>query len=489
MNEVIFCLLGWVLGVVSVDGQELAMDSVVVADVGTVEEFVPECWEVGLDSLMKAWHVQYYLDMEAHPGYGEVQKVGGEVYAERLSRLGGVVELPYNEVVGRCIDLYVERRRSIVEVMLGMERFYFPMFEQALDAQGLPVELKYLPVVESALNPKAFSREGASGLWQFMMGTGQQYGLEVSSLVDERCDPVRSTEAACAYLKDLFGLYGDWALVLAAYNCGPGTVNKAIRRAGGKTDYWKIYPFLPRETRLYVPLFVAASYVMNYYAYHGLRPVPALLPMATDTVMVGRVVHFDQITEVLGVERELLRALNPQYRRDIVPGNLRPMAIRLPALAACAFVEKEGVIAEHRGEELLTGRASEKVQEKIVHRVVKGETIRAVGSRYGVSVANIRKWNKLTGNRLAVGRRLVIYVNNGGYALGAATPTVGSGKEKVEGAGEKTGEFGQYRVRSGDSFYSISKRFPGYSSSDLMRMNNLTSAKLKVGQYIKVPKV
>jgi membrane-bound lytic murein transglycosylase D len=466
--------------------------------------FVPESWDMDLDSLMHAWHVQYYIDKNAHPGYSEAVTVSDSVYAERLSKLNSVIALPYNDIVRRCINLYVDRRRTIVEYMLGLENFYFPVFEQALDAHRLPLELKYLPIIESALNPTAFSRAGASGLWQFMIGTGKQYGLEVNSLVDERCDPVKSTYAACAYLKDLFGIYGDWTLALAAYNCGPGNVNKASRRAGGSRDYWTIYPYLPRETRLYVPLFIAANYVMNYYANHQLYPMPTLLPIATDTVMVSQPVHFDQIAETLNMDKELLRALNPQYKRDIVPGNSQPRAIKLPVLQAYAFVENENTIANHRKDDFFPGRIADNTgnrSEKIVHRVRKGETMQVISSKYGVNIADIKRWNKLKSSRLSTGKQLNIYVDNGGYALAtppvrdAAAPatesnktTAGLPKTKPQ-AGTQTLKYGQYKVKSGDSFYSIAKRYPGYSPSDLMKLNNIKSSKLKVGQYLRVPKV
>jgi membrane-bound lytic murein transglycosylase D len=332
-----------------------------------------------------------------------------------------------------------------------------------------------------------------------MVGTGKQYGLEINSLVDERCDPIKSTQAACSFLKDLYAIYGDWSLVLAAYNCGPGNVNKAIRRAGGTTDYWKIYPYLPKETRMYVPLFIAANYVMNHYACHQLYPVQTTLPIATDTVIVNQAIHFDQIAEVLNMDKDLLRALNPQYKRDIVPGNSQARAIKLPALQAYAFVEKENLIAGHRKDELLAGSTASnnsKNLEKIVHKVKKGETIRAISGRYGVSIANIRKWNGLKSNRLATGKRLTVYIDNGGYALAseaiqrAASQSANQASPQTHTASDKlTVEYERYKVKPGDSFYSIAKRYPGCSQSDLMKLNNVTNTKLIAGQYIKVPKV
>jgi len=459
--------------------------------------FVPESWDVNLDSLMNSWHVQHYVTKNEHSGYREPVIASDSVYVDRLSRLNNIMELPYNEIVRNCIDMYVDRRRKTMEYMLGLERFYFPMIEQALDQNDLPHELKYLAIVESALNPVAVSRAGATGLWQFMLGTGKQYGLEINSLVDERRDPLKATYAACEYFKDMYRIYGDWTLVIAAYNCGPGNVNKAIRRANGSTDYWKIYPYLPRETRSYVPLFIAATYAMNYYAHHQLYPVQTSLPLATDTIMVEQAIHFDQIAAILDIDKETLRALNPQYKKDIVPGNTKPRAIKLPALQAYAFAELEDSIANHRRGDYFTNRtyvgdATGNNNEKITHRVVKGETLASIGSKYGVTAANIRRWNGLKSNSVAAGRRLTIYADNGGIVSTNSSSSSNSTtkpKTTTSTKASTTGQYANYKVRSGDSFYSIAKRYPGVSHNDLMRINNMKSPQLKVGQIIKVPKV
>lgn len=464
--------------------------------------FVPESWDVNLDSMASSQYVKYYIDKNAHPGYSEAVVASDSVYVDRLSRLNNIIELPYNSTVRNCIDLYADRRRNTVEYMLGLENFYFPMIEQALDENGLPLELKYLAVVESALNPVALSRVGASGLWQFMLTTGKQYGLEINSLVDERRDPLKATYAACEYFKDMYRIYGDWTLVIAAYNCGSGNVNKAIRRAGS-SDYWKIYPYLPRETRLYVPLFIAATYVMNYYANHQLRPVQTNLPIAVDTVMVNQAVHFDQIANVLNIDKELIRVLNPQYKRDIIPGNSKPRALKLPALQAYAFVEKESSIVNYRKDELFANRtyagAAGSSKEKIIHKVKKGETAVSIGNRYGVTAANIRKWNRLKSNRISTGRRIAVYVDNGGYAdnsssvssspnIEQAVVTASLNRPEPYKTTDPLSKYDTYKVRSGDSLYSIAQKYPGYSHGDLKKMNNLKNSQLKVGQIIKVPK-
>jgi membrane-bound lytic murein transglycosylase D len=464
--------------------------------------FVPESWDVNLDSMMNSQYVKYYIDKNAHPGYSEAVIASDSVYVDRLSRLNNIIELPYNRVVRNCIDLYVDRRRNIVEYMLGLENFYFPMIEQALDENDLPHELKYLAVIESALNPVALSRVGASGLWQFMLATGKQYGLEINSLVDERRDPLKATYAACEYFKDMYRIYGDWTLVIAAYNCGSGNVNKAIRRAGS-TDYWKIYPFLPRETRLYVPLFIAATYVMNYYANHQLRPVQTNLPIAVDTVMVNQAIHFDQVAEILNVDKELIRMLNPQYKRDIIPGNSKPRVLKLPALHAYAFVEKENTIINHRKDELFANRtyagSTGSNREKIIHKVKTGETAVSIGNKYGVTAASIRKWNKLKSNRIGAGRKIIVYIDNGGYAgKSSPAPPNANAKPNVATASLNKPEhyktagslnkYDTYKVRSGDSLYSIAQKYPGYSLDDLKKINNLKGSQLKIGQVIKVPK-
>ena len=382
--------------------------------------FIPEIWEMDLDTLTRSWHEQYIVRKNENPAYGDATAICDSVYIARLAALNNVIRIPYTGTIRSSIDLYVERRRKMVEHLLGLENFYFPMIEQTLDKYDLPLELKYLAVVESALNPMATSRMGAAGLWQFMLPTGKRYNLEINSLVDERRDPEKATEAACAFLKDLYRIYGDWALALSAYNCGAGNVNKAIRLAGGRTDYWKIYPYLPKETRSYVPLFVAVNYIMEYYAHHQLRPKEMDFPVPTDTVMVNQVIHFDQIAEVLNMDKELIVKLNPQYKREIVPGNGKLRAIRLPALQTYAFVEKRDSIANHRKDELFPFLNTQIISagpERVTHLVKRGETLRSIEIKYGVSAANVRKWNRLKSSQLKAGQRLILYIDNGGYPI------------------------------------------------------------------------
>ena len=294
-----------------------------------------------LDSLLNDWKAKNYIDLGKDCSTAEVNPLFSDsVYMDRLSRIPAIMEMPYNDIVRKFIDMYAGRLRNQVSFMLSACNFYMPIFEEALDAYGLPLELKYLPIIESALNPSAVSRAGASGLWQFMIGTGKIYGLESNSLVDERRDPIKATWAAARYLKEMYAIYGDWNLVIAAYNCGPGTINKAIRRANGETDYWKIYNLLPKETRGYVPAFIAANYVMTYYCDHNICPMETNIPASTDTVQVNKNLHFEQIADLCNVPLDQIKSLNPQYKKQVIPGDSKPYTLRLPIEAISNFMKE-----------------------------------------------------------------------------------------------------------------------------------------------------
>ncbi|GHU61856.1 lytic transglycosylase [Bacteroidia bacterium] len=405
--------------------------------------YIPEVWNENWNNLLNSWYIRHYTNMSNHEGYQEDIPVSDSVYIDRLSKLTMIIELPYNDKVKSCIDYYVDRHRTMVEYMLGLGPLYFPMIEETLDKYDLPLELKYLIIVESALNPVALSPAGASGLWQFMLPTGKLYGLEINNLVDERRDPVKATDAACRFLKDLYATFGDWNLAIAAYNCGGGCVNRAIKRSGGKTDFWKIYPYLPKETRAYVPFFIAANYVMNYYAYHQLRPVKTTLPTSTDTVMVNKPIHFDQVTEILKIDKEEIRVLNPQYKKDIIPGNTKPRPLKLPAMQTFAFVEVEDSIADYNADVYFKNRTTVDLgspsgkktnQEKVIHKVASGETMLSIANKYGVTSQNIRKWNGLKSNKVAPGRNLTLYVDSGGLSVNS-----GAVKKQPATATRKTG--------------------------------------------------
>lgn len=360
------------------DDIDVDEDDIIVTDEEGDEEVIefPEAMSYDLDSLLNLYMSKAYLDEDAdchmrdeNPTFTE------EEYIDRLSRLPYIMEMSYNDVVRSCIDRYSGRLRKSVSYMLGSSNFYFPIFEEALEAYGVPLELKYLPIIESALNPRAVSRVGATGLWQFMLATGKRYGLKVNTLVDERRDPVKASYAAAHYLSDLYKIYGDWNLVIAAYNCGPGNINKAIHRAGGNKDYWQIYPYLPAETRGYVPAFIAANYIMNYYCEHNICPMRSRLPDRTDTVVVHKNVHLQQIASVCGIDIEELRTLNPSYRHDIVPGATEPSAIRLSLADVSKFIDMEDSIYKYRADELLTRRAVVAIDDDVptyVHHKKKG---------------------------------------------------------------------------------------------------------------------
>ncbi len=385
---------------------------------------LPKSMTYPLDSLFNDWKAKNYIDLgkdcstsTANPYFSD------SVYIDRLSRIPSVMEMPYNDVVRKFIDMYTGRLRNQVAFMLSACNFYMPIFEEALDAYGLPLELKYLPIIESALNPSAVSRVGACGLWQFMLNTGKMYGLESNSLVDERRDPIKATWAAARYLKDMYGIYGDWNLVIAAYNCGPGTINKAVRRAGGKTDYWEIFNYLPRETRGYVPAFIAANYVMTYYCKHNICPMETNIPDATDTIQVNRDVHFEQIANVCGVSLDEIKSLNPQYKRYIIPGDSKPQTLRLPLNYISKFIDNQDSVYAYQRDELLSNRKTIAVPENQVayskparkrasitsHKIRSGETLSTIAEKYGVSVKELRRWNKLRGNNIAAGKRLKIH--------------------------------------------------------------------------------
>jgi membrane-bound lytic murein transglycosylase D len=382
---------------------------------------MPTSMTLPLDSLLRDWKAKNYIDIGKDCETSTVNpEFPDSVYIDRLSRMPVIMEMPYNEIVRKFIDQYTGRLRNNVAFMLSAGNFYIPIFEEALDAYNLPLELKYLPVIESAFNPSAVSRAGAAGLWQFMLETGKIYGLETNSLVDERLDPIKSTWAAARYLKELYTIYGDWNLVIAAYNCGPGNINKAIHRAGGESDYWKIYSYLPKETQGYVPAFIAANYVMNYYCNHNICPMETNIPAHTDTIQVSRRLHLKQVAEVCGVSMEQLRSLNPQYKHDILPGNAKPYTLRLPLEQVATFIDNEDSIYAYRADELFKNRATVAVSggnskakgagsgRARYHTVRKGETLGRIAQRYHVSVKNLQRWNGLKGSNISVGKRLKI---------------------------------------------------------------------------------
>ncbi|EFA92020.1 transglycosylase SLT domain protein [Hoylesella buccalis ATCC 35310] len=421
----------------------------VTNDKGENETFdLPEAMTSEIDSLLHLYNTKTYLKRDADCNLPNVNKTyEPDVYKDRLRRLPTIMEMPYNNVVQKFIDRYSNELRNAVGIMLGASNFYMPIFEQALETYSLPLELKYLPVIESGLNPKAVSRVGATGLWQFMLATAKNYGLEINSLLDERCDPIKSSYAAANYLSDLYRIFGDWNLVIAAYNCGPDKLTQAIHRAGGSKDYWKIYPYLPRETRGYVPAFIAANYIMNYYCEHNICPMTTDLPAKTDTILVSRDVHFKQIAQVLNMDEELVRSLNPQYRKDIVIGYTKPSTLRLPVDKINSFIDQEDSVYAYNADVLLTKRSEVEVAQEVPSyssgrtsvsssrksysrskgkrssrkssrssrrrrssgksvTVRGGDTLSEIAARNNTTVKKLKKLNGLKGNNIRKGKKI-----------------------------------------------------------------------------------
>ena len=408
---------------------------------------LPEALSFEYDSLLSVYNAKTYLKRDVNCDMPDVNPVyGKEVFKERLARIPSVIEMPYNDVVQKLIDRYSGRLRRSVSLMLGTQNFYMPIFEEALESYGLPLELKYLPVIESALNPNAVSRVGATGLWQFMLHTGKQYGLEINSLVDERRDPIKASYAAAHYLSDLYKIFGDWNLVIAAYNCGPQGINKAIRRAKGQKDYWDIYPYLPKETRGYVPAFIAANYIMNYYCDHNICPMIAELPAKTDTVMVDRDIHFEQIAKVLNMDVNVVKDLNPQYRRNIINGSSKLSALRLPTQKIAQFIDLQDSVyactvenfqnkrtevdiddstpqytsskrssysrqssgnSRSKGSRSRKGRNKGRSGGKSV-TIRQGDTLSEIAARNGTTVKKLKKLNNISGSNIRAGKKLKV---------------------------------------------------------------------------------
>ena len=488
-------------------------DSLKVLQDVNIEDFTNS-----LDSLLNKWYVQntlrlnnqendFYLasDSFTNPIFSDT------IMMERLKSINCYVELSYNEIVQKFIDLYSIKRKRLVGIMMGLSDYYFPIFEEALDEYGVPHELKYLPIIESALNTQAVSRAGATGLWQFMYSTGRMYNLKINTFVDERRDPVLASRAAARYLSDLYKIYNDWPLAIAAYNCGPGNVNKAIKRSG-KTSYWEIYNYLPRETRGYVPAFVAAVYVMNYYKDYNIVPVKIEYPISTDTLMLTQQVHFGQITAVLGLTPEIIRDLNPQYRKDIVPAVNDTLPLRLPSDYSLKFIGLQDSIFNYADSlyfksfyaEVPNGKnrsiskpytSSVKNGEEVVYVVRSGDNLGAIAQKYGVTVSQIKDWNGLNSNNIRVGQKLDIYSRKGKSQTTKTTATTQNNNESGGNSAQtsastiNTNNLVYYTVKSGDNFWSISQKFPGVTNTEIMEWNGITNARsLKPGQKLKIYK-
>lgn len=456
------------------------------------------------DSLLSIWYVHKKTTLGNDYDMDSVRFVSNvpdSVYIERIKRMNSFINLPYNEIVKNYIILYSEKMGARFENMLGLCSYYMPIFQETLNRYDLPEELKAMAIIESALNPLAVSRAGAKGMWQFMYGTARMYGLHIDSFVDERLDPVKSADAAARYMKDAYDIFGDWNLAIASYNCGAGNVNRAIRRSGGSREFWDIWPYLPRETRGYVPAFVGALYAMNYYKEHGLRPAAVEMPVHVDTFKINKMLHLKQVSELVGVPLEELKNLNPQYRHEIVPGNDREYILRIPYNYTNAFIDCEDSLYRHKAEEYFNPATIKKIKdggdgERIVYRVKSGDYLGKIASRYRVSVNQIKRWNNLKSNNIRVGQRLVIY--RGGKVISSApastakpaaqTKQTAAAPVQKAAAVNTSAEYTTYTVKSGDSLYLIAKRYPGVSAQNIMDFNGIGS-NIKPGMTLKIPKL
>lgn len=432
---------------------------------------LPEGMSVSCDSLINEWMAKKYLYPDttcANPDYNPTFTT--EEYQERLRRLPVVMEMPYNSVVQKFIDQYSGRLRRTVSYALGAGNFYIPIFEEALDYYGLPLELKYLPVIESALEPKAKSSAGAVGLWQFMLATGKRYDLKVNSLIDERQDPYKSSWAAARYLRDLYKIYRDWNLVIAAYNCGPTNVNKAIHRANGVRDYWTIYPYLPSETRGYVPAFIAANYIMNYYCEHNICPMKTKIPITTDTVTIMRDLHMQQVAELCNIDVEAIQALNPQYRTQLIPGSSGPMTLRLPTETLNTFIDLKDSVYNYRVDELLTRRSSVEVDDRLDNRSVASRRRAARQQSASESSSSSRSSASKSSSRKS---------SRSSSSKRSSRSSRSSRKSKKEKSSASA------TVRKGDTLIEIAHR-NGTTVEKLKKKNKIKGNIIKPGQKLKV---
>lgn len=424
---------------------EMAADSAISEKDIKFPEFITE----DFDKQLSNWQAQTYLQkVDKKQSKNKNLNVSDTIYAKRLASMPTIVRMPYNNMVRTFIDTYVKRGHRQVSFMLGVSELYMPIFDEEINRAGIPYELRYLPIIESGLNATATSFAGARGLWQFMIGTGNHYGLKSNNYIDERLDPIKSTEAAVRYLKDLYKMFNNWELAIASYNCGPGNVKKAIIRSGGSTDFWKIYDWLPAETRGYLPAFIAANYAMTFYNDHGIAPMTPKVPITTDTVHVNKNLHFNQIVEVCGIDIEEIRALNPQYLKDIIPGANETYVLRLTNESITKFVEKEDVVYKHdvdkyfppadiekmlNDAKLFASKRSSKSSSDskddkkgnkgknsknskngkngklIKYKIKPGDTLGGIAIKHDVTVKQIMKWNNMKDTRIRDGKFLNIY--------------------------------------------------------------------------------
>jgi len=472
-------------------------------------------FNTNLDSMINQWYVKNAIKTDYSLNDIDTIKVIPEfsdsIYIERLQRIPSVVELSYNKIVRNYIHVYTKQRREGVSRMVGLSDYYFPKIEEIFEGYGIPTELKYMAVIESALNPRAVSRVGATGMWQFMYGTARMYDLTVNSYVDERRDPIKSAHAAALFMKDLYAMFNDWTLVIAAYNCGPGNVNKAIRRTGGKRDFWEIYYHLPRETRGYVPAYIAATYTFNYYKEHNLSPIYPEIPIATDTILISENLHLKQVSEVLNIPLKALQDLNPQYKENIIPAKGTSFSITIPIEYIGSFIDLQDSIFNFKDSIYFnadnTIRNPQKSyyvpqaptnRDKLIYTVKSGDNLGFISEWYNVRTSDIRYWNNVRGNMIRVGQKLNIYVPKGTASKYADINSL-SFEQKQQRIGKSTSKIEEpitqstdnsyiyYKVKSGDTLWEIAKKYEGVTETDIMNLNNISSGRsLKAGQMIKI---
>ena len=447
------------------------------------------------DSLLNIWYAHRMasddteeFDMDS---VRFESNVPDEVYIERLKKMNSFISLPYNDIVKNYIILYSEKMPTKMAHMLGLCQYYMPIFDETFNKHDLPEELKAMAIIESAMNPLAVSRAGAKGMWQFMYATAKMYGLHIDSFVDERMDPFKAADAAARYLQDAYEIFGDWNLAIASYNCGAGNVNKAIRRSGGKRAFWDIWPYLPRETRGYVPAFVGALYAMTYYKEHGIKPEAVEMPIHVDTFKINKQLHLKQVAELTGAPLEELKNLNPQYRHDIIPGNSKEYILRLPYTYTNAFIEHEDSVYTHKYDEFFNPTTIKKIQdgadgERIVYVVKNGDYLGRIASRNRCTVAQIKRWNGLKSNNIRVGQRLVIYRGGGGPSTSSSSSsTTAAAPSSSSSSTQSSTPTGTYTVKSGDTLSGIATRH-GVTVNQLKQWNGLTSNNIRVGQKLKL---
>lgn len=489
LSSFTFCLMA------QTDKKDLPLKNTI----SDAEAEVPPELERNYDQLLSQWGSEMRYGDNCISRFDENVNTPDSIYINRLYALPTRMEMAFNPLVRSYIEMYAGRRRDQVSYMLGIGKYYFPIFEAALDKEGIPLELKYLPVIESALNPIARSRVGATGLWQFMAPTGRMYDLEINSLVDERRDPLRSTAAAAKYLKDLYNIYNDWNLVIAAYNCGPGNVNKAIRRSGGLTDYWAIYPYLPRETRGYVPIFIAATYIMNYYHEHNICPAYCELPASMDTLNIDGQIHFRQIAEVINVPVEDIRKYNPQFTQDIIPGTYKQYGLNLPIDKLTAFIDKKEDILTYKTQELLPHRkvagvevidgGTSSAKGGKTYKVKRGDSLSKIASRNGITVAQLKSWNNLKSNKVTAGKYLIVGLppkENSTNIPDEELALTENSDIKSNKAVPQT-EITYYKIQKGDTWAKVAKK-NNASIADIKKWNNIKNNSLIAGKSLKIQK-